>query len=296
MNIEAVRSLLLALDLGSLSAAASRLGVPASTISRRVQELEVDVGHPLVARTGRGIRPVPQSQASISRLRDVLHAVDACYAQPAPLRRLRVTAPIEMAISLLPALLPVFRESFPEVLVELWGDDRVVGLVEGDFDLALRTGSLPDTSYLSRRMPAAPFVVVAAPELAVRMRGIEDLAAAPTVEVAGPPPGLVGRWSGAPFRVRSPAVARVDSFTAALPLVLAGWAYLAAPPHLVRAHLAAGRLVAIEPVELDEVPLHALYPRRHRGQAAILAFIDCVAALLTAGSGESLAGSAGKGT
>lgn len=278
MNIEAVRSLLLALDLGSLSAAASRLGVPPSTVSRRVQELEADVGHPLVVRTARGIRPVPQSQASISRLRDVLQAVDACYAQPAPLRRLRVTAPTETAISLLPALLPAFRRAFPEVVVEIRGDDRVVGLVEGDFDLALRTGSLPDTSHLSRRIPSAAFVVVAGPALAGRLHGIEDLAAAPTVEVAGPPPGLEGRWSGTPFRIRSPAVARVDSFTAALPLVLAGDAYLAAPPHLVRAPIATGQVVALEPVALDEVPVHALYPRRHRGQAAVTAFIDCIAA------------------
>lgn len=278
MNIEAVRSLLMALDLGSLSAAASRLRVPPSTVSRRVLEIEADVGHPLVVRTARGIRPVPQAQASISRLRDVLHAVDACYSQPSPLRRLRVTAPTEMAISLLPALLPAFRSSFPEVVVELQGDDRMVGLVEGDFDLALRTGSVSDTSYLSRRIPSAAFVVVAVPELAGRIHRIEDLAAAPTVEVAGPPPGLVGRWSDGPFRIRSPAVARVDSFTAALPLVLAGDAYLAAPPHLVREHIATGRVVALEPVELDAVPVHALYPRRHRGQAAVMAFIDCIAA------------------
>lgn len=280
MNIDAVRSVLLALDLGSLSAAADRLGVPPSTVSRRVRELEADVGHTIVARTGRGVLPDPQAQDTLARLRDVLHAVDACYAPTKALTRLRVTAPLDVAISTLPPLLPAFREAFPHVAVELRGDDRLVGLVEGEFDLAFRAGVLGDTGFLARRLPTEPFLVVAVPALAERIRTVEQLEAAPTVEVAGPPPVLVGRWQGVPFRVRSRAVARVDTFTAALPLVLAGQAYLAVPPQLVREPLRQGALVAIREVVFEALPLHALYPPRHRNQPAVRAFVDAVEAEL----------------
>lgn len=277
MNIEAVRSLLLALDLGSLSAAADQLGVPPSTISRRVRELEAELGHEVLTRTGRGVRPAEQARDTIARLRDVLQAVHACYAEHSPITRLRITAPLEMAISLMPGLLPAFHADFPEITVELQGDDRVLGLVEGEFDLAIRAGRLSDTSYLSRLLPTTPFVLVAAPEMAARLDRVEQLAVLPTVELIGPPPGLTGRWCGTPFRLRPPVVARVDSFTAAMPLVLAGLAHAAVPLHVVLELVGSGRLVVIHEATFDAAPVHALYPRRHRQQAAVMAFIDAVA-------------------
>ncbi len=280
MNIDAVRSLLLALDLGSLTAAAARLEVPPSTVSRRVRELENELGHEVLARTGRGVRPA--APETIAKLRDVLHAVDACYEQPPPISRLRVTAPVQMAMTLLPSVLPGYHERFPHVVVVLRGDDRLVGLVEEEFDLAFRGGALPDSNYLSRILPSKPFVVVAAPQLAARIDGVSALEQTSTVEVAGPPPGLSGTWDGTPFRLRSSAIARVDSFTAALPLVLAGHAYMSAPYDVVVDLVRDGDLVQLDGIRLDRGPVRALYPRRHRTQAAVMGFIDAVTDVIDA--------------
>jgi len=285
MNFEGVRSLLLAVDLGSLTAAASRIGVPVSTVSRRVRELEDDLGYEVLARTGRGVRPAAQATDTIRRLRDVLHAVDACYAEQTPIRRLRVTTTLETALSLLPGLLPAFHADFPEVTVEVQGDHRVLALVESDFDLAFRAGRLPDASFLSRPLPSAPFLLIAAPQLADRLESVERLAATPIVEVRGPPTGLSARWHGTPFRVQPPVIARVDSFTAALPLVEAGLAYIAAPAYLVHELVRAHRVVEVQGVAFDVVPFHALYPKRHRQQAAVMAFIDAVVERLTPARG-----------
>lgn len=284
MNIEAIRSLLLAVEFGSFSAASEQLGVPPSTVSRRVSELEGELGRTLLVRTGRGVRLAEEATQTLARLRDVLLAVDACYLPPAPMTRLRVTTTVEMSVSLLPSLLPAFREEFPEVLVEIRGKNRALGLIEEDFDLAVRAGVLVDSSYLSRKLPPNPFLVVAAPAIAAKIRSPMRLAATPVVEIAGPSPELSGHWKGKPFRIRSPSIARVDTFTAALPIVLAGHAYVATPPHVVADLLTRGGLVEIRSAQLDAVALHALYPRRHREQRALAMFIDLVESALGHGA------------
>lgn len=274
MKIDAVRSLLLAAELGSFSAAADQLGVPTSTISRRVAELEEELGSRILVRTGRGVRPADESREALVRLRDVLIAVDACYQPPSAMTRLRVTSPMEMGISLLPKLIPAFRQRHPDVIVEIRGDQRAVGLLEEDFDLAIRAGALVDSGYLARKLRSGRFVVVAAPALAGQIQTQRQLASAPFVE--GPRPRLSGRWNGKPFDVRPPFVARVDTFTSALPLVLAGHALAAMPLHVAADLLVSGRLVEIAAAQLEEVDLNALYPRRHSRQQALFDFIDAV--------------------
>ena len=256
------------------------MGVPPSTISRRVSELEADLRRNILVRTGRGVRPAEEAKETVARLRDVLHTVNACYTPAPTLTRLRVTAPVEMSTTLLPIILPGFRRAFPNVVVELRGHNRALGLVEEDFDLAIRAGVLADSSYIARKLPQGRFVVVATPDFAARVKTIEGLASASTVDVTGPSPGLKGRWKGKAFSIRSPSIARVDSFTAALPLVLTGDAYAAMPAHVTQDLIDDGRLTEITAVQLDEVPLHALYPRRHREQRAVAEFIDAVAGAL----------------
>lgn len=280
MNIETIRSVLLAIDLGSFSAASERLGVPPSTVSRRVSELEAELGRTILVRTGRGVRLADEATQTLIRLRDVLMAFDACYLPPAPMTRLRVTTTVELSVSLLPSLLAAFYTEFHGVVVDIRGNNRTLGLIEEDFDLAIRAGPLADSSYLSRKLPSNAFVVVAAPALAGKCGTLAELASCPVVEIAGPPPELAGTWNGVPFRIRSPSIARLDTFTSALPVVLAGHAYVATPPYIVAEHLAAGRLVEIASAVLGAVPLHALYPRRHREQRALAAFIDLVASAL----------------
>ncbi len=280
MKIDAIRALLLAAELGSFSAAGKQLGVPPSTVSRKVSELEKDLGRPVLVRTGRGVTVAPEARDALARLRDVLSAVEACYHLPTPLKHLRVTAPVEMGISLLPSLLPEFRTAFPDVVVEVRGENRALGIVEESFDLAIRAGKLSDSNFLFRTLPPHPFVVVATPAVAESIRTLEQLAAVPTIEVAGPPTGLIGRWKGEPFSLRPPSVAKVDSFSAAIPLVLAGHAYAAMPLHVIRDHLTEGRIKRIPEVELNAPPLHAVYPRRHRHQLALTSFIDAVASEL----------------
>ena len=279
MNITTIRTVLLAIELGSLSAAGAQLGVPASTISRRVKDLETELGRRLIVRSGRGVRPAEEAKDTLLKLRDVVLAVDDCYAPESSITRLRVTAPLEMTISLLPKAIPNFQKSFPDVVIELLGSDRITGLIESDFDLAIRTGSLNDPNLIGKQLPEGGLVLAASPLLAKRITSVQVLASTPIIEVTGPPPGISGHWQEEPFNVRPPVLARVNTFTAALPCLLAGLAYAQLPPYLLQEFLGSGSLTKISQAKLEHIPIHALYPKRHRNQAIIRAFILEVEAL-----------------
>lgn len=280
MNIDSIRSLLLAIELGSLSATGAQLGVPPSTISRRVKELEADLGTRLLVRSGRGVHPAEEAHDTILRLREVLLAVEACHAPRAGLTRLRVTAPLEMTISLLPNIIPAFQKSFPDIVVELQGDDRLVGLIEADFDLAIRTGPLEDSNLIGREISSDGMVLVASPKLVAKITSLKMLTSTPIIEVSGPPPGISGHWKGKPFDAYSPVAIRLNTFTAAIPSLLAGAGYAQIPTYLVNSYIASGLLTQITQVQLLKRGVSVLYPQRHRNQRGIDAFISAVEASL----------------
>ncbi len=279
MNIISIRTVLLAIELGSLSAAGVQLGVPASTISRRVKELETELGRRLIVRSGRGVRPAEEAKDTLLKLRNVILVVDDCYAPESSITRLRVTAPLEMTVSLLPKAIPKFLKNFPDVVIELLGDDRITGLIEADFDLAIRTGTLNDPNLIGKRLRTSSFVLVASPSLAKKITSVQVLASTPILEISGPPSGISGHWKGEPFNAHPPVLAKLNTFTAALPCLFAGLAYAQMPPHLVQEFLDSGRLTEVSQAKLDDIPIHALYPKRHRNQEIISAFIMEIEAL-----------------
>ncbi len=280
MNIVTIRTVLLAIELGSFSAAGAQLGVPASTISRRVKELEAELGRRLVVRGGRGVRPAQEAHETLLKLRGAILALDDCYAPDSAMTRLRVTAPLEMTISLLPKAIPRFQKRFPETVVELVGDDRLLGLIESDFDLAIRTGVINDPNLIGKQLTTSSFVLVSSPTLVNTITSPQGLSSTPVIEFFGMSSGVSGHWEGTPFDVKPPVLARLNTFTAALPCLFAGLAYARMPPHLVQEFIDSGDLAKVPQAKLSDVPVHALYPKRHRNKAIIRAFIEETETLL----------------
>lgn len=276
MNINAVRTVLLALETGSLSAAGLKLGVPPSTISRRIKELEADLGQRLIVRGGRGISAVEQAQDTLLKLKEVVRAVDDCYIDKASRNRLRVTATLEMSISILPEVTAKFQEQFPETVVEIVGDDNLLGLVEADFDLAIRAGPLKESNLVARKLRSGGLLLAAAPDLANEIENVRDLEKAAFAHMTGRSLGLSGQFKGQPFNVTPRAKVSANTFTALLPSVIAGLAYAEMPGHIANPLIERGTLVQLSQFELDTVPLHALYPKHHKNEPAINALIDLV--------------------
>jgi DNA-binding transcriptional LysR family regulator len=134
---------------GSFTRAARELGMPKSTVSRKVAELEERLGSRLLQRTTRKLsltdvgRTYHEHCARIvSELEEAERAVSSLQGKPRGL--LRVTAPVNM--SFLGPIIGDYLKRYPEVQLELFCTQRSVDLVEERYDVGIRAGSLADST------------------------------------------------------------------------------------------------------------------------------------------------------
>jgi DNA-binding transcriptional LysR family regulator len=143
-------------ELGSFSGAADRLGLPKSTVSRRIAALEEQLGERLLLRTTRRQTLTEFGHLVLEHARQVLSEVDAVAAlreqrQVAPSGRLRVSIPDDIAKLLLADELAAFVALYPQVQLELDLSARRVDLLGEGFDLAVRMGDLASDGLLAAR-------------------------------------------------------------------------------------------------------------------------------------------------
>lgn len=152
---------------GSFIGAARELGMPKSTVSRKVAELESRLGARLLQRTTRTLSLTDSGQAYYRHAARIVEEIEQAERavtrmQQAPRGLLRVTIPLNFGF--LAPMVAAFMKRYPEVRVELVGADRVVDVVEEGFDLAVRTGALRDSSLIARPLGELQNFMVASPE------------------------------------------------------------------------------------------------------------------------------------
>lgn len=167
-RFEAIRTLVAAVDGGSLSAASRTLGVPLPTVSRRVSDLEALLGSQLVVRTSRKLLLTEAGMAYVASARRVLEELAeaeraASGEYRAPRGELLVTAPIMFGTLNVAPIVHDFLAAYPEVAVRLVLSDWVIDLVEYHIDVAVRIGRLPDSALVTRRVGELRWVVCASP-------------------------------------------------------------------------------------------------------------------------------------
>ncbi|MFA6311965.1 MAG: LysR family transcriptional regulator [Sterolibacterium sp.] len=156
-------------EVGSFSRAAERLGLPKSTVSRRIAALEERLGERLMLRTTRKLKLTEFGEQLLEHARQVAAEVDAVKAlsehrQARPSGRLRVSMPSDLANLLLTDMLAAFVVLHPAVSLELDLSPRRVDLIGESFDVAIRMGELPDDALLAaRRIAVFPSGLYATP-------------------------------------------------------------------------------------------------------------------------------------
>jgi DNA-binding transcriptional LysR family regulator len=155
-------------ELGSFVGAAVALSMPTSTVSRRVAELEASLGTRLLHRTTRRVRLTEDGAAFYSRCARVVaearYAVDELVAhQEDPQGRLRVSTPPLFAQLVLGDVAAIALRRWPRLELEIVASETRVSLLDDGFDLAIRVGSLADSSLTARKIGDARRIVCASP-------------------------------------------------------------------------------------------------------------------------------------
>jgi DNA-binding transcriptional LysR family regulator len=167
-RLDAMSILLAAVDAGSLSAAARRLGTPLTTVSRKVSDLEAHLKTRLLTRSSRRLTLTDAGRDYVAACRRILEEVGEAERAAAgeftqPRGHIVLSAPIVFGrLHLLP-IVTAFLERYPEIDVRLALADRAVNLIEELVDGALRIGALADSSMAALKVGEIRRVVCGSP-------------------------------------------------------------------------------------------------------------------------------------
>jgi len=172
MNLLAAEAFVAVVDLGSLRKAAERLGTSSATVSRRLSELEADLGVRLVERTTRSLRVTDLGLAFHAQCAIGLASIEEAHDLVAARQErvagtVRISTPPTLGPLLLGALAAV-RAAHPEVNVLLVETERRLDVHHDDVDLLVRVGAVSDDRLVARRLGGYPHVLVASTEYVAR--------------------------------------------------------------------------------------------------------------------------------
>jgi DNA-binding transcriptional LysR family regulator len=211
----------------TLGEAAATLGVDVSTVSRRLDALEVVLAGPLFDRGRDGIAPTQAAENLMPTAEEIEHAMARFSNEAEGLERtvsglVRLACPPDLAEVLIASLVPELRASHPALFIEIDPGEAVLDLTRREADLALRTVRPVKGDLVVTSLGTVRWVLAAAPVLAKKLGALRALTDAPWVSwgerLSGVPPA---RWlaTHAPDAER---VVRSDSLLLQLALVKLG--------------------------------------------------------------------------
>lgn len=271
-------------DAGTFTAAADRLGLSKQFVSKRIAALEKRLGARLLVRSTRQLRVTDLGLAYYERVQRIVQEVDAAEqmisSQTAtPRGVLRLSAPMTFATMHMGPLMPAFMQRHPEVSVELELNDRTVDLIGEGYDMAVRIGTLADSSLVARRITAVQLITCASPDYLDR-HGVptapEQLAAHACLIYGHT---RHGEWS---FRIGG----RTRKLSVSGPLrsnngemlrdaAIGGLGLAVLPDFIAADALTDGRLVEIlEPFRPEGFTVYSVYPQHRQTSLLVRTFSD----------------------
>jgi DNA-binding transcriptional LysR family regulator len=275
-------------DLGSFAAAAKELRLSPTMIGKHMRHLEERLGTRLINRSTRRQSLTELGRNYLDHCRHLLEEAEAGdtlaeEALRAPRGRLRVAAPIAFGAHSLAPTIVKFMKRYPEVTVELMLNDRMVDLVEEGFDVAIRVGTLADSTMMSRSLSPYRAVVCASPDyLAERGTPIHPKDLVDHDCLSFPDWAEGPRWSflGPEGEVHVDIKSRlqINNGFGIRYAALAGAGIVMQRAELVAEDIAAGRLQALlSNYKTQGRPRHLVWQRHRRMPPKLRAFIDFVA-------------------
>ncbi|WP_258394844.1 LysR substrate-binding domain-containing protein [Pseudomonas fluorescens] len=283
----AMRTLVRVVESGSFSKAADHLGLPRSTVSKLISDLELYLGIKLVHRTTRSLAVTQEGYEYATRAREVLGGLDALDSSirktsDRPGGHLRVDAPTSFANRLLIPALPDFNRLYPDISIALGVSDRTIDIIGEGVDCVIRAGVLADIPFIARKIFTLDYVTCASPSY-LEQNGVPESPAMLESGHRG-----VGYFSAATGKVEPLIFHRdieryeitkhhysANEGNGHIELLKAGFGVGQNLKRFMEATLQAGELVTV----LDDwtrpsVPFHIIYPPSHHKKARLGVFIE----------------------
>jgi DNA-binding transcriptional LysR family regulator len=283
-------------DEGSFSRAGERLGLPKSTVSRRIATLEAQLGERLLLRTTRKLSLTDFGHSVLAHAHQVVQEVEAATAlaqhrQVEPSGRLRVSMPGDFANVVLGGLIAEFIARYPAISLELDLSPRRVDLIGENYDLAVRMGELSDDATLAARrlatfsggLYASPAYLKqhgrpTEPAELTRHQGLQLAPRAgepkPWLLTRQAADGRVDTWEG-----HAQERARANSPDLLIRLACAGVGLCPVADHFAEPYVRSGELVPVLPDwSLPSAPAWAVFPGRRLMPARTRVFLDALEA------------------
>ncbi|RWX76098.1 LysR family transcriptional regulator [Neorhizobium lilium] len=193
-RLEAMSLLIEVAESGSFSAAARRRGMPVTTITRKISDLEKALGATLLVRTTRKLSVTDAGGTYLAAARRIIADVEEAEREAAgefntPKGELVITAPVQFGqLHVLP-MVTDFLDMFPEINVRLLLLDGNVPMLDGHVDMAVRIGSLADSAMVATTVGSMRMIVCASSQL-LASKGVpatvDDLRRMPCIVFEGP--------------------------------------------------------------------------------------------------------------
>lgn len=275
-------------DAGSISEAARRLNVAKSNLSRALTALEKATGSQLVYRNTRNFHPTEAGLAFYNQCKgpffDIKTATDNLKQNESALKgRFIITTAVDVAHTVLPAIIADFAKAHPKLHIELRGEDRNVDLIKEGVDLALRMGTLSDSNLKVTKISDTTLILVSTAQYLAnfaKIRTVEQLAEHRMISFSKKfekSLSLIKKNDRQQklFTVRVTASLSANSPLIAKALAVSGQGIALIPDVICFDELKAGTLVRVLPeLASKPVPFHFVWPSHSSESPKVRAFID----------------------
>ena len=284
-KLSSMKAFTVVASTGSITAAAVQLELSKSMVSKHIAFLENMLDSQLLYRNSRGVHLTElgeqyrdQCKLILTQIEDAEFLISQSNQQPGG--TLKVSAPTSFGTYHLAPKIANYKKMFSEVNVELTLDDRLVDLVEGGFDLAIRIGKLEDSSLIAKRLTETELVVCGAPAY-LKQHGIPQ-APADLVDhncLIYKPSKINDKWlfrsDEGEFSQQVSGDFVTNTGDALRMAALKERGLIQLPSYVVNADIEEGKLqTVLDDDQPDPVPIHAVYPQRKNLSATVRVFID----------------------
>jgi DNA-binding transcriptional LysR family regulator len=280
MDLNATRMFVAVVQAGSLSAAATRLRMPLTTLSRRIKDLERQLKVQLLARSARGAKLTDAGtrlyEHASRGIEALLEAEQIVVSDQARLKgRLRLSFP--PTVQPWWDLLAAFQHRYPDVQIYVYSTVRRLDLIEDGIDVALRVGAVAHVGMVARQILSVRNILVASPKLVERfgMPAEPDALHRFPCAVWASRVDVPARWELGGHIVEPTAILSTNDYHHLCSRALGGDVVTELPPFLAAAPIREKRLVPLLPrYPLPEWSINLLYPHQRHRSTIVRAFLD----------------------